>query len=98
MRAIGLGYMGFGMAVLLQAGSWSAPSPPAAGPTDPQSAVRRSLRFIQGGAARYVTHQECFSCHHQALPLLSCALAERKSLEFDRDADRQQLEFTVNYF
>src|SRR5258708_19700436 len=42
------------------------------GPLDStRTAIEKGLRRIGQGAASYTTHRECFSCHHQAMALLS---------------------------
>jgi N-acyl-D-amino-acid deacylase len=92
-----MGAAGLLAAGLLPASAARAPRAPAA-PPDAPTAARRSLALIQRGAANYLTHQECFSCHHQALPLMTCSLAERCGLPVNREAVRKQLDFSVNYF
>src|SRR5947209_5942653 len=79
-----LGAAGLLAAGLLPASAARAPRAPA--PPDAATAARRSLALIQRGAANYLTHQECFSCHHQALPLMTCSLAERCGLSVSREA------------
>src|SRR5688572_4817667 len=57
---------------------------------DARAAAARSLALVQRGAARYVKSQDCFSCHHQALPLMTFALAGRKGLAVEAAAVSQQ--------
>lgn len=38
-------------------------------------AVRKGLAIATKGAANYPSHRECFSCHHQTLPLLAMTRA-----------------------
>ena len=35
-----------------------------------QTAVRRGLSVAEKAAANYPNHRNCFSCHHQTLPML----------------------------
>jgi N-acyl-D-amino-acid deacylase len=70
---------------------------PAEAP-DVRPAIARGLSRVQRGAASYVTHQECFSCHHQALPIMTCALARRRGVPIDEAGLQAQVDFTLNYF
>ena len=36
-----------------------------------RAAIARRLRIVETGARNYPNHRECFSCHHQTLPLLA---------------------------
>src|SRR5947199_2234377 len=65
---------------------------------DVRPAIARGLARVQRGAASYVTHQECFSCHHQALPIMTCALARGRGIAVDEAGLRAQIDFTLNYF
>ena len=40
-----------------------------------EAAITRGLKILERGAENYPKHRQCFSCHHQALPILTCALA-----------------------
>jgi hypothetical protein len=44
-------------------------------------AIERGYEVIRKGVKIYPEHRECFSCHHQALPLVAFSLNGRKSLE-----------------
>ena len=70
--------------------------PPATGatpeptPEQVRAAVTRSLPLLRKGAAGYVEHRSCFSCHNQALPLLALTTARDRGFAIDaRDIDRQ---------
>ena len=52
--------------------------------SDPiRAAVAKSLRRIETGSARYITHRQCFSCHHQALSILSLRMARERQLPME---------------
>lgn len=53
-------------------------------------AIRRGLAIVQKAAKNYPSHRQCFSCHHQTLPLL--AMQETRDLGFD--VDREALNTT----
>lgn len=67
-------------------------------PPDARTAAERGIGLIQKGAARYITTQNCFSCHHQSLPMMSVALAQEKGLRIDVAAHEKQTRFTEAYF
>jgi N-acyl-D-amino-acid deacylase len=61
-------------------------------------AIERGLRRIEKGAANYTVHRQCFSCHHQAMPIVSLTSAQRHGLKVRPEEVRQQIEFTLDYF
>ena len=81
---------------------------PPAGPLVPESevagAIERGYAVIQKGVKNYPEHRECFSCHHQSLPLVAFSLNGRKSLEADSteflnsELARSILKFTEESF
>ena len=44
-----------------------------------RTAVERGLKRLDQGAANYVTHRQCFSCHHQAVAILVKRLDHARS-------------------
>jgi N-acyl-D-amino-acid deacylase len=97
MRGLGFGILCYLGAALLSAGA-ARTGRPRASTSDPSAAARRGLALIEHGAANYLTRQECFSCHHQALPLMTWSLAERRGLAIDRAGRQKQIDFTLDYF
>jgi N-acyl-D-amino-acid deacylase len=61
-------------------------------------AIERGLRRIEKGAANYTVHRQCFSCHHQAMPILSMTSAKRHGFTIRPEKARQQIDFTLDYF
>jgi len=61
-------------------------------------AVERGLTVLERGARAYPSHQSCFSCHHQTLPMLAMATAKDVSLRFDVELFREQRNFTHKSF
>jgi hypothetical protein len=59
-----------------------------------KSAIARSLPLLEKGAAGHVAQRTCFSCHHQALPVLALGVARERGFEIDEAAFRKQLTFT----
>ncbi len=44
------------------------------------TAIERGYEVIRKGVKNYPEHRDCFSCHHQALPLLALSLDGRKNV------------------
>jgi N-acyl-D-amino-acid deacylase len=65
---------------------------------DVRSAVEKGLRRLEQGASNYVARRRCFSCHHQALPMLSLASAQRRGFEVQQRVLDKQTAHTVDYF
>ena len=61
-------------------------------------ALRRGLDRVQDAASAYPEHRDCFSCHHQTLPIVAIEAAERAGFEVDRDALQSIVEFTAESF
>ena len=59
-----------------------------------QNAVQSGLRILRKGAQNYPEHRDCFSCHHQTLPLLAMTSARLAGLEVDEKLFAEQTEFT----
>lgn len=69
---------------------------PAARDDDPiDAAIAKGLRRIEQGAANYPKQRQCFSCHHQALPVFALSAARTRAVETDRKVLAGQLEFTL---
>lgn len=68
-------------------------------PSDPRrQAVVRGLRIIETGAANYPKHRQCFSCHHQTLPLFAMAEARESGLKIDQAVFDKTGQFTRKSF
>jgi ankyrin repeat protein len=48
-----------------------------------QTAVERALPLLQRSAAEFVSQRSCFSCHHNALPILTLHMARDRGLRID---------------
>lgn len=62
------------------------------------SAVEAGLRVIQKGAANYPSNRECFSCHHQTLPMQAMAVARQAKIAIDEQVFRDAAEFSHTSF
>ena len=59
-------------AILAPAGPVGAGEPE---PDDVREAEARAMRLVRKAADSYPEHRECFSCHHQTLPMLAMVAA-----------------------
>jgi squalene cyclase len=63
-----------------------------------RGAIDKGLRRIEQGCASYVENRQCFSCHHQAMSILSMTAARRRGFAIEPDRLRRQVEFTLDTF
>lgn len=67
-------------------------------PEQVKSAIEKGLRRIEQGAASYRTKRACFSCHHQALPLMSLMSARERGFSVAPEHIQEVVEFTLKSF
>ncbi len=67
------------------------------------AAAESAIATLQATAARsresfsrHVSRQDCVSCHQQYLPMAAVGHARNRSIRFDRDAARDQIDTVVN--
>jgi hypothetical protein len=65
------------------------PSPASIG-----AAAERAVRIVESSTREYPNHRDCFSCHHQAVPLFALTLAQDRGLKVSRDNIHTQLDLT----
>jgi squalene cyclase len=63
-------------------------------PEEIRSAVERSLPLIARSAKEYTGHRDCFSCHHQAVPVVALSLAKERGFSVDASLLRAQMDHT----
>lgn len=80
---------------LLLAGNPEARETEAPPPEDVRAAVVRSLVLLEKGTAGYLEQRDCFSCHHQAVPVLALTLARDRGFAVDAENVQAQLELTA---
>ena len=61
-------------------------------------AVEKALEPIVASAAVYVEEKSCFTCHHQALPVLAASSADVIGIKADRNWLEVQRKFTADFF
>lgn len=61
-------------------------------------ALARALPLVQNAARNYPEHKDCFSCHHQTLPMLAMVSLRGANATVDESLLRSQAEFTHGSF
>jgi N-acyl-D-amino-acid deacylase len=62
------------------------------------NAAARGLALVQKAAANYPKHRDCFSCHHQTLPILAVVTARQHCLPTEEKLLQEQAKFTRDSF
>jgi N-acyl-D-amino-acid deacylase len=63
-----------------------------------KAAVEKGLRRVAEGVTNYPQHRQCFSCHHQAMAVLSMTAAKQRGFAVDEDLLQRQVEFSLRTF
>lgn len=64
-------------------------------PEEIREAVTRALPLIRAGAAGSIQKRACFTCHHQAMPVVALTLARRHGFAVEGPEVRAQVEHTA---
>lgn len=59
-----------------------------------RQAVEKALPLILQSTAQYPMSRDCFSCHHQALPVLALTSAKERGFDVPEEAISEQVEHT----
>ena len=59
------------------------------------SAIVRAIPLLESGAAGSAEQRQCFTCHHQAIPVLALSAARRRGFAIDEDHLELQLRHTA---
>jgi hypothetical protein len=62
-----------------------------------RSAVTKALPLIEKSAAEYTKHRQCFSCHHQALPILALVTARGHGFRVNAEILQSQVAHTEKF-
>src|SRR5262249_51226523 len=89
-------YSCYTLALMLSNGGVISPSSPVS-PGQVRAAVNRSLPLLQASAAEDTGHRECFSCHHQAPPLLAVTTARPRGFDVRAAEVQKQLRHTADF-
>jgi hypothetical protein len=66
-------------------------------PEQVKPAVTKSLALLQKSADEYTKQRECFSCHHQALPLLAMTAAKARGFDVSAKTLENQVTHTLKH-
>lgn len=77
-----------------------ATSAQAAAPPDRSvaTAIDKALKRIEQGVINYPKHRQCFSCHHQAMAVLSLSAARQRGFAVDEKLLQKQIDFSLRTF
>ena len=62
-----------------------------------KASVDKSLKLIQSSSGESLKHRKCFTCHHQAIPILVCATAQTHGIRIDMQNLKLQLKRTHDH-
>lgn len=71
---------------------------PALDRQEVRAAVERGLELVEKSARSYPRHRQCFSCHHQTLPLVTTVTARQRQFEIDEKLIESQTRLTLEAF
>src|SRR5262245_50425352 len=66
-------------------------------PAEIRGAAAKGLTILQKGAAGYMAQKKCFSCQHQALPVLGMTTAKARGFEIGEQELDRQVKFTAAF-
>lgn len=64
------------------------------GAPDRKQALRRAIPLLEKAGAGYIRQRGCFSCHHQAVPVLALVAARDRGFKVDAEALQAQVSHT----
>jgi N-acyl-D-amino-acid deacylase len=67
-------------------------------PDSVDSAIDKGIKRLEEAAANYAKHRDCFSCHHQALPIMALSRAKERGFRVDEALIEKQVKFTLDTF
>lgn len=66
--------------------------------SDLEMAIKKGLDVLQKAARNYPEHRQCFSCHHQTMPVLAMVVAREAGFEIDEELLDSQAKFSHDTF
>jgi squalene cyclase len=66
-------------------------------PDGVKAAVTKSVALLEKSAAEYMVQRKCFSCHHQALHMLTFTAAKERGFAVNEKEITRQLKFTAEF-
>lgn len=62
-----------------------------------RAAVKKGVALLEKTGAEYLVQRKCFSCHHQAMPVLALTAAKARGFAIDDKALQRQVQFTADF-
>ncbi len=66
-------------------------------PARVKAAVEKSIPLLEEAGAGYVVSRDCFSCHHQALPVVALTTAKGRGFKIDEKGLEKQVRHTAAF-
>jgi hypothetical protein len=66
-------------------------------PEEVRGAVVKAISLIEASSQEYLKRRECFSCHHQAMPMVMLSEARRRGFEVNEENFQAQLQRTLKH-
>ncbi|MEC9094917.1 MAG: prenyltransferase/squalene oxidase repeat-containing protein [Planctomycetota bacterium] len=63
-----------------------------------KKAIQRAIPLVEKSAREYLLHRECFSCHHQAMPIIALARVRDNGFSINDATFRSQVKHTAQHF
>ncbi len=63
-----------------------------------RASVQKSLGLLERAADEFIVHRDCFSCHHQALPVMALTMAKEKGYAIKEEVLTRQIQHTARFF
>src|SRR5687768_964822 len=64
-------------------------------PAQIKTATAKALPLLEKSAITYTQHRQCFSCHHQTMPMLALVEAKSRGWEVDAGSIQKLTRFTA---
>jgi hypothetical protein len=60
-----------------------------------EGAIRKAIPLLEKGARGFAEQRDCFSCHHQTMPVVALATARGRGFEVDTKVIQEQVDHTT---
>lgn len=70
---------------------------PALAEKELRARVVKSIDLLQRSAEGFTKHRQCFSCHHQAMPMIAIATAKAHGIEIKTELLKKQSQHTLSF-
>lgn len=63
-----------------------------------KAAIEKGLKRVEAGVTNYPKHRQCFSCHHQAVGVMSMTSAQQHGFTVDAELLKKVVDFSLRTF